>query len=124
MKMKKIIFIILVCLLGCRVVKANSIGKIEVYYINTMGEYLLETKTYQGEIGKSYNIVAPEIYGHYLVRVDGDEYGVYTKEPKELYYMYDEEFTLPDNIYTKAKGNYKVLILLCSLILLIIIKFL
>ena len=87
--MKKTLFFILSLLCNINLVSAKEKGKLDIYYINTFGDFLSEKVTIEDEIGTSFNISPIEIEGYFLVRVDGTESGTFQENPQELYYMYD-----------------------------------
>lgn len=99
--MKKTLFFILSLLCNINLVSAKEKGKLDIYYINTFGDFLSEKVTIEDEIGASFNISPIEIEGYSLVRVDGTESGAFQENPQELYYMYDlNEYLQADNVLT------------------------
>ena len=99
--MKKTLFFILSLLCNINLVSAKENGKLDIYYINTFGDFLSEKVTIEDEIGTSFNINPIEIEGYSLVRVDGTESGTFQENPQELYYMYDlNEYLQADNVLT------------------------
>ena len=99
--MKKTLFFILSLLCNINLVSAKEKGKLDIYYINTFGDFLSEKVTIEDEIGTSFNISPIEIEGYFLVRVDGTESGTFQENPQELYYMYDlNEYLQADNVLT------------------------
>ncbi|MGN1374658.1 MAG: MucBP domain-containing protein [Bacilli bacterium] len=99
--MKKTLFFILSLLCNINLVSAKEKGKLDIYYINTFGDFLSEKVTIEDEIGTSFNISPIEIEGYFLVRVDGAESGTFQENPQELYYMYDlNEYLQADNVLT------------------------
>ena len=99
--MKKMLFFILSLLCNINLVSAKEKGKLDIYYINTFGDFLSEKVTIEDEIGTSFNISPIEIEGYSLVRVDGTESGIFQENPQELYYMYDlNEYLQADNVLT------------------------
>ncbi len=99
--MKKTLFFILSLLCNINLVSAKEKGKLDIYYIDTFGDFLSEKVTIEGEIGASFNISPIEIEGYSLVRVDGTESGTFQENPQELYYMYDlNEYLQADNVLT------------------------
>ena len=99
--MKKTLFFILSLLCNINLVSAKEKGKLDIYYIDTFGDFLSEKVTIEDEIGASFNISPIEIEGYSLVRVDGTESGAFQKNPQELYYMYDlNEYLQADNVLT------------------------
>lgn len=99
--MKKMLFFILSLLCNINLVSAKEKGKLDIYYINTFGDFLSEKVTIEDEIGASFNISPIEIDGYSLVRVDGTESGTFQENPQELYYMYDlNEYLQADNVLT------------------------
>ena len=99
--MKKTLFFILSLLCNINLVSAKEKGKLDIYYINTFGDFLSEKVTIEDEIGTSFNISPIEIEGYFLVRVDGTESGTFQETPQELYYMYDlNEYLQADNVLT------------------------
>ena len=99
--MKKTLFFILSLLCNINLVSAKEKGKLDIYYINTFGDFLSEKVTIEDEIGTSFNISPMEIEGYFLVRVDGTESGTFQENPQELYYMYDlNEYLQADNVLT------------------------
>ena len=99
--MKKTLFFILSLLCNINLVSAKEKGKLDIYYINTFGDFLSEKVTIEDEIGSSFNISPIEIEGYFLVRVDGTESGTFQENPQELYYMYDlNEYLQADNVLT------------------------
>ena len=99
--MKKTLFFILSLLFNINLVSAKEKGKLDIYYINTFGDFLSEKVTIEDEIGTSFNISPIEIEGYFLVRVDGTESGTFQENPQELYYMYDlNEYLQADNVLT------------------------
>ena len=99
--MKKTLFFILSLLCNINLVSAKEKGKLDIYYINTFGDFLREKVTIEDEIGTSFNISPIEIEGYFLVRVDGTESGTFQENPQELYYMYDlNEYLQADNVLT------------------------
>ena len=99
--MKKTLFFILSLLCNINLVSAKEKGKLDIYYINTFGDFLSEKVTIEDEIGTSFNISPIEIEGYFLVRVDGTESGTLQENPQELYYMYDlNEYLQADNVLT------------------------
>ena len=99
--MKKTLFFILSLLCNINLVSAKEKGKLDIYYINTVGDFLSEKVTIEDEIGASFNISPIEIDGYSLVRVDGTESGTFQENPQELYYMYDlNEYLQADNVLT------------------------
>ncbi len=99
--MKKTLFFILSLLCNINLVSAKEKGKLDIYYINTFGDFLSEKVTIEDEIGASFNISPIEIDGYSLVRVDGTESGTFQENPQELYYMYDlNEYLQADNVLT------------------------
>ena len=99
--MKKTLFFILSLLCNINLVSAKEKGKLDIYYINTFGDFLSEKVTIEDEIGTSFNISPIEIEGYFLVRVDGTESGTFQENPQELYYMYDlNEYLQVDNVLT------------------------
>ncbi len=99
--MKKTLFFILSLLCNINLVSAKEKGKLDIYYINTFGDFLSEKVTIEDEIGTSFNISPIEIEGYSLVRVDGTESGIFQENPQELYYMYDlNEYLQADNVLT------------------------
>lgn len=99
--MKKMLFFILSLLCNINLVSAKEKGKLDIYYINTFGDFLSEKVTIEDEIGTSFNISPIEIEGYSLVRVDGTESGTFQENPQELYYMYDlNEYLQADNVLT------------------------
>ena len=99
--MKKPLFFILCLLCNINLVSAKEKGKLDIYYINTFGDFLSEKVTIEDEIGTSFNISPIEIEGYFLVRVDGTESGTFQENPQELYYMYDlNEYLQADNVLT------------------------
>ena len=99
--MKKTLFFILSLLCNINLVSAKEKGKLDIYYINTFGDFLSEKVTIEDEIGTSFNIRPIEIEGYFLVRVDGTESGTFQENPQELYYMYDlNEYLQADNVLT------------------------
>ncbi len=99
--MKKTLFFILSLLCNINLVSAKENGKLDIYYINTFGDFLSEKVTIEDEIGTSFNISPIEIEGYSLVRVDGTESGTFQENPQELYYMYDlNEYLQADNVLT------------------------
>ena len=71
--MKKTLFFILSLLCNINLVSAKEKGKLDIYYIDTFGDFLSEKVTIEDEIGASFNISPIEIEGYSLVRVDGTE---------------------------------------------------
>ena len=99
--MKKTLFFILSLLCNINLVSAKEKGKLDIYYIDTFGDFLSEKVTIEDEIGGSFNISPIEIEGYSLVRVDGTESGTFQENPQELYYMYDlNEYLQADNVLT------------------------
>ena len=99
--MKKTLFFILSLLCNINLVSAKEKGKLDIYYINTFGDFLSEKVTIEDEIGTSFNISPIEIEGYFLVRVDGTESGTFQENPQELYYMYDlNEYLQAENVLT------------------------
>lgn len=99
--MKKTLFFILSLLCNINLVSAKEKGKLDIYYINTFGDFLSEKVTIEDETGTSFNISPIEIEGYSLVRVDGTESGTFQENPQELYYMYDlNEYLQADNVLT------------------------
>lgn len=99
--MKKMLFFILSLLCNINLVSAKEKGKLDIYYIDTFGDFLSEKVTIEDEIGTSFNISPIEIEGYSLVRVDGTESGAFQENPQELYYMYDlNEYLQADNVLT------------------------
>lgn len=99
--MKKTLFFILSLLCNINLVSAKEKGKLDIYYIDTFGDFLSEKVTIEDEIGTSFNISPIEIEGYSLVRVDGTESGIFQENPQELYYMYDlNEYLQADNVLT------------------------
>lgn len=99
--MKKTLFFILSLICNINLVSAKEKGKLDIYYINTFGDFLSEKVTIEDEIGTSFNISPIEIEGYSLVRVDGTESGIFQENPQELYYMYDlNEYLQADNVLT------------------------
>lgn len=99
--MKKTLFFILSLLCNINLVSAKEKGKLDIYYIDTFGDFLSEKVTIEDEIGASFNISPLEIDGYSLVRVDGTESGTFQENPQELYYMYDlNEYLQADNVLT------------------------
>ena len=99
--MKKMLFFILSLLCNINLVSAKEKGKLDIYYIDTFGDFLSEKVTIEDEIGASFNISPIEIDGYSLVRVDGTESGIFQENPQELYYMYDlNEYLQADNVLT------------------------
>ena len=99
--MKKTLFFILSLLCNINLVSTKEKGKLDIYYINTFGDFLSEKVTIEDEIGTSFNISPIEIEGYFLVRVDGTESGTFQENPQELYYMYDlNEYLQADNVLT------------------------
>lgn len=99
--MKKMLFFILSLLCNINLVSAKEKGKLDIYYIDTFGDFLSEKVTIEDEIGASFNISPKEIEGYSLVRVDGTESGAFQENPQELYYMYDlNEYLQADNVLT------------------------
>ena len=99
--MKKTLFFILSLLCNINLVSAKEKGKLDIYYINTFGDFLSEKVTIEDEIGTSFNISTIEIEGYFLVSVDGTESGTFQENPQELYYMYDlNEYLQADNVLT------------------------
>lgn len=99
--MKKTLFFILSLLCNINLVSAKEKGKLDIYYIDTFGDFLSEKVTIEDEIGASFNISPIEIEGYSLVRVDGTESGAFQENPQELYYMYDlNEYLQADNVLT------------------------
>ena len=99
--MKKTLFFILSLLCNINLVSAKEKGKLDIYYINTFGDFLSEKVSIEDEIGTSFNISPIEIEGYFLVRVDGTESGTFQENPQELYYMYDlNEYLQADNVLT------------------------
>lgn len=99
--MKKMLFFILSLLCNINLVSAKEKGKLDIYYIDTFGDFLSEKVTIEDEIGTSFNISPIEIEGYSLVRVDGTESGIFQENPQELYYMYDlNEYLQADNVLT------------------------
>ena len=99
--MKKTLFFILSLLCNINLVSAKEKGKLDIYYINTFGDFLSEKVTIEDEIRTSFNISPIEIEGYFLVRVDGTESGTFQENPQELYYMYDlNEYLQADNVLT------------------------
>ena len=99
--MKKTLLFILSLLCNINLVSAKEKGKLDIYYIDTFGDFLSEKVTIEDEIGASFNISPIEIDGYSLVRVDGTESGTFQENPQELYYMYDlNEYLQADNVLT------------------------
>ena len=99
--MKKMLFFILSLLCNINLVSAKEKGKLDIYYIDTFGDFLSEKVTIEDEIGAAFNISPIEIEGYSLVRVDGTESGTFQENPQELYYMYDlNEYLQADNVLT------------------------
>ena len=99
--MKKTLFFILSLLCNINLVSAKEKGKLDIYYIDTFGDFLSEKVTIEDEIGASFNISPIEIEGYSLVRVDGTESGAFQENPQELYYMYDlNEYLQADTVLT------------------------
>ena len=99
--MKKMLFFILSLLCNINLVSAKEKGKLDIYYIDTFGDFLSEKVTIEDEIGASFNISPIEIEGYSLVRIDGTESGTFQENPQELYYMYDlNEYLQADNVLT------------------------
>ena len=99
--MKKTLFFILSLLCNINLVSAKEKGKLDIYYIDTFGDFLSEKVTIEDEIGAAFNISPIEIEGYSLVRVDGTESGTFQENPQELYYMYDlNEYLQADNVLT------------------------
>lgn len=99
--MKKTLFFILSLLCNINLVSAKEKGKLDIYYIDTFGDFLSEKITIEDEIGTSFSISPIEIEGYSLVRVDGTESGIFQENPQELYYMYDlNEYLQADNVLT------------------------
>ena len=99
--MKKTLFFILSLLCNINLVSAKEKGKLDIYYIDTFGDFLSEKVTIEDEIGASFNISPIEIEGYSLVRVDGTESGAFQENPQELYYMYDlNEYLQAVNVLT------------------------
>ena len=99
--MKIMLFFILSLLCNINLVSAKEKGKLDIYYIDTFGDFLSEKVTIEDEIGASFNISPIEIEGYSLVRVDGTESGTFQENPQELYYMYDlNEYLQADNVLT------------------------
>ena len=99
--MKKTLFFILSLLCNINLVSAKEKGKLDIYNIDTFGDFLSEKVTIEDEIGASFNISPIEIDGYSLVRVDGTESGTFQENPQELYYMYDlNEYLQADNVLT------------------------
>lgn len=99
--MKKMLFFILSLLCNINLVSAKEKGKLDIYYIDTFGDFLSEKVTIEDEIGAYFNISPIEIEGYSLVRVDGTESGAFQENPQELYYMYDlNEYLQADNVLT------------------------
>ena len=98
---KTLLLFILSLLCNINLVSAKEKGKLDIYYIDTFGDFLSEKVTIEDEIGTSFNISPIEIEGYSLVRVDGTESGIFQENPQELYYMYDlNEYLQADNVLT------------------------
>lgn len=121
--MKKTLFFILSLLCNINLVSAKEKGKLDIYYINTFGDFLSEKVTIEDEIGTSFNISPIEIEGYSLVRVDGTESGTFQENPQELYYMYDlNEYLQADNVLTGIEKFPDFnLYTLCFIVLILII---
>lgn len=63
-------------------------GKVTVKYVDEEGNALHEDIIYKGSVGSDYNSIEITIPGYDFVRVDGDRNGEYTKQDKEVTYVY------------------------------------
>jgi len=98
--------------------KAIELGTVKVEYVSTSGEKLKENVELNDEIGKTYYTQELTFPNFYHVETEGEEVGTYTKEEKNVKYVYDNttvikirfvdnnENEISDSIYMIGKiGN-------------------
>lgn len=102
-------------------------GKVKAYYIDSLGNLLSDTVTYEDEIDKEYETEEKTFPGYKLIRIDGNKSGTYIEKLQEVYYMYDLVNEIPvdniipnDNLYTGVTdSNWTLYSLIVSFLLLI-----
>ncbi len=69
-------------------------GKIIVNYKNKQGNNIAKSKTIRGTIGSSYSVAPKTINNYYLVNVEGEEKATFTKNAKNITYIYDNSASI------------------------------
>ena len=69
--------------------QVNIKGTLKIYYVDTNGDELLETKEDSKKAGTSYKTAPEVIDGYEVIKVDGVEAGTYSDSLIEVVYTYD-----------------------------------
>ena len=84
----------------------NMPAELEIRYVDTQGNKLLDSKDYNGRVGQGYSTTGPEIYGYKLVENPDNANGLYTTTKTVVTYVYDNIKTdLVVNHIDKINGN-------------------
>lgn len=84
----------------------NMPAQLEIRYVDTEGNQLLEPKNYDGRVGQGYNTTGPDIYGYRLTGTPENANGVYAPEKTIVTYVYETLKTdLVVNHIDKINGN-------------------
>ena len=84
----------------------NMPAELEIRYVDTLGNQLLDTKNYNGRVGQGYTTTGPDIYGYKLVETPTNANGTYAPEKTVVIYVYDNIKTdLVVNHIDKINGN-------------------
>jgi len=105
----------------------NALGRVDVYYIDTEGNYLLPRNTMQSIIDTEYVTSPTEITGYKLKQIKGNTTGVYKNIIQEVYYVYEkEDIVTAGNFNTESipTSNEVLLlpIIICFLFMIIMLK--
>ena len=75
--------------LDIKFIKDNNYSSINIYYMDILGNYLTNKEVLSGVINEEYDIKERKFDNYYLVEIKGDALGSFTKEDKDVYFIYD-----------------------------------
>ena len=97
-------------------------GILTIKYVDNKGNELLESSIRNGIIGTRYQTEAAIIDGYKLLKIDGNENGVFSKNETVVTYIYESESTIP---FTKVIANKLPIlgIITCSILISLLLVF-
>lgn len=107
--------------------KDSKFGSINIYYTDTLGNYLIDKEVISGAINEDYEIKEKKFNNYYLVEIKGDAVGNFDNTNKDVYFIYDlkntEElvFKESNSIDYLVNNKHSYFYNLMSLIILVIL---
>lgn len=104
--------------------KNNENGKVIIYYIDELGEFLKDRVIISNKIGTSYTTNKLDIEGYELKEIKGNQEGIYSKDVKEVYYIYelkDNNTLLVNDEINTGINDYRKIIIIINLLVMFIL---